>query len=872
MTFHIPWRWRFAAALGAALVVGRSAAATTFYVAPNGSDTLGCPLLTPCQSIQYALSHARTAGDVVELAPGTYGQQVAIAVAGSATQPIVLRGAGATTIIDASGLDYGISISASHVAVQDLVVNGASIHNLHVGSDDIWLSGLTVRGGNAGIVLQDAASATIDHLLVYGLARPLQLRGTTNTVRINFVTVVDASGDPALRVDANATTVSVQNSIFAFNPAGDLAAGFAGVHRYNLRHGNGGSNALLGPDEISGDPLFADLGQGDFHVQSSAGRWDPSSASWLVDALDSPAIDAADPAQPFDRETAPAGSAAELGAYGNTVEASRTQLARIDVYDDPSCQPANAFFPDQPTGPVPLYGFYLESTPSVSANLLTIVLPIALVNLTAGEITPYLETGVSTIGPAAVTASELRFALPQPHAAGDRQTYLLFASFGAVEPGDRLTIDGVQLILDRSGPNVQYHTTPVSHEYPPGTVPQRVTCFSAAGMTPASWWEQPDPASALDYEDPAGGSLADNDPLTGGRAYGLALADGGASSLFLRLDFGSGLAQSARIKLNLDLNQIESVADQLCNNATPNPVDAVQSIYLYNYQGSTGSVDVGSRQVLSSLAGDFSVLALPGIQLASNRICAARQLTLDLSALRQRAPASGNWSVRLIIDIAAGLDVASQPPTKGLVNHVAELSYSAITPPSCNPHDAGWFDARQPDTARPDAARPDAALVDALVRPDSALPDRVGQDLLGVDLALPDTRLPEDAADQPLIARAGPDQRVDVPASVLLDGTASRAPSGAVFTWTQKLTPAGAADSVVGSAAQTTVDLDQPGLWAYELRIEAAGLISTDLVQIEARTPATAGGCDCRQHPISSDLAVLAAIAALLCWRRRFVF
>ncbi len=79
---------------------------------------------------------------------------------------------------------------------------------------------------------------------------------------------------------------------------------------------------LPGIGNINQDPLFADRTNGDYHLKSRAGRWNPASQAWAVDEVTSPCIDAGDPASPFDLEPAPNGGRINLGAYGGTPEAS----------------------------------------------------------------------------------------------------------------------------------------------------------------------------------------------------------------------------------------------------------------------------------------------------------------------------------------------------------------------------------------------------------------------------------------------------------------------------------------------------------------------------------------------------------------------
>ena len=84
-------------------------------------------------------------------------------------------------------------------------------------------------------------------------------------------------------------------------------------------------SAQAGTGNFLADPLFADPASGDYHLRSSAGRYTPG--GFVNDAQDSPAIDAGDPLSAFDQETDPNGGLANLGAYGNTPEASRSGAA-----------------------------------------------------------------------------------------------------------------------------------------------------------------------------------------------------------------------------------------------------------------------------------------------------------------------------------------------------------------------------------------------------------------------------------------------------------------------------------------------------------------------------------------------------------------
>jgi len=63
---------------------------------------------------------------------------------------------------------------------------------------------------------------------------------------------------------------------------------------------------------------------GDYHLKSQAGRWDPNAGSWVQDDVTSPCIDTGDPHSPIGLEPFPNGGIVNMGAYGGTAEASKS--------------------------------------------------------------------------------------------------------------------------------------------------------------------------------------------------------------------------------------------------------------------------------------------------------------------------------------------------------------------------------------------------------------------------------------------------------------------------------------------------------------------------------------------------------------------
>jgi len=101
-----------------------------------------------------------------------------------------------------------------------------------------------------------------------------------------------------------------------------------------------------GDHNIDDDPEFADPGEwqdteetpsdptddvwvnGDYHLKSKFGRWDPAAKVWVFTDYTvlqkSPCIDAGNPADSYSLETACNGGRINMGRYGNTSEASRS--------------------------------------------------------------------------------------------------------------------------------------------------------------------------------------------------------------------------------------------------------------------------------------------------------------------------------------------------------------------------------------------------------------------------------------------------------------------------------------------------------------------------------------------------------------------
>ncbi len=149
-------------------------------------------------------------------------------------------------------------------------------------------------------------------------------------------------------------TSFIRNNIIAFNIASD-GGGIhgAGKNSYNCfwmnTGGNLGGDAKVGSGDIIVEPLFAlspywdtkgtpdqsdDIWMdGDYHLKSQVGRWDPYSKSWSVDDVTSRCVDAGDPNSDWTAELWPHGKRINMGAYGGTPQASMSLSQAGNIAD-----------------------------------------------------------------------------------------------------------------------------------------------------------------------------------------------------------------------------------------------------------------------------------------------------------------------------------------------------------------------------------------------------------------------------------------------------------------------------------------------------------------------------------------------------------
>ncbi|NCD23099.1 MAG: hypothetical protein EOL90_09190, partial [Spartobacteria bacterium] len=335
--------------------------------APGAATNKGYSADSPLLSINAVLDRfALAPGDEIRVDTGSYsltnGVLVTVLNSGNATNPVTLRGStnwafGGSTLMPTSGLQaaaftlYG----ARYVNVENFRTvgfsNGLAFVEL---ATRCQASDLDVQGSeDAGVLFANANHIRLDRVLVregsgYGVAagqsQPLVFDGcvlwSNRKSAIYFGdgvgmeitnSVLEASGpgkfcyesatNPTIRADYNNLYISATAQVASIN----------GVQYETLPQWI----KLYEQDRysLSTDPLFHDPANGDFHPRSVEGRYQPG-VGWTNDAPHpdlpdfSPLIDMGKPRSAYSNEPAPRGSRINVGLYGNTPLASKSNTNR----------------------------------------------------------------------------------------------------------------------------------------------------------------------------------------------------------------------------------------------------------------------------------------------------------------------------------------------------------------------------------------------------------------------------------------------------------------------------------------------------------------------------------------------------------------
>jgi hypothetical protein len=234
---------------------------------------------------------------------------------------------------------------------------GSVVQISETGDSPITVSGFAIRDNQGQIIVIECSGSvvTFSNCLIVG-NRPtgsgsaLVQCTDSDTAFVNCTIVDNHIGECEAGLRAINSSVTLTNSIFYYNTSScpdeadnmiylgerasisvsysDIEGGWTGMGNIDIEPQfiSHGLWADARYPSIFRDPAnpFAVLLPGDYHLESSMGRWDGTTSSWRYDGAISPCIDGGDPASDIGYEPAPNGRVVNMGVYGGTTEASKS--------------------------------------------------------------------------------------------------------------------------------------------------------------------------------------------------------------------------------------------------------------------------------------------------------------------------------------------------------------------------------------------------------------------------------------------------------------------------------------------------------------------------------------------------------------------
>jgi len=330
-----------------------------FVNAADGNDTNnGIFPETAFATIQKAIDIAND-GDIITVAPGTYTEDINFL-----GKNITLTGTGPTnsTVVKATTIDGSVTFRGTEDP--NCTLTGFNING--------WIAGYDWQLDPTG---ENHTHATISHCILENIETGCgQLiyacDGKISHCLIANISYMCLRPSPVPQIVAchglikNCTMANMHDGI-EISPGGTCTIENCVFYRsspiivwaeatLNISYCNierdpygiiGDGTVNWGPGNIETDPCFADVAtwdaEGDYHLKSQAGRWDPSGnpkseirnsklgeGAWIHDKVTSLCIDAGDPMTPINFEPFPNGGIVNMGAYGGTPEASKSYFGK----------------------------------------------------------------------------------------------------------------------------------------------------------------------------------------------------------------------------------------------------------------------------------------------------------------------------------------------------------------------------------------------------------------------------------------------------------------------------------------------------------------------------------------------------------------
>ena len=298
------------------------------------------------------------------------GRYAPFAISGkqaSAVNTLTVAAAGVgEVILDGRGEErIGIDCNISHVTIRGFVLKGLTYAGINVGnaksfqnvrimcnriyesrdsikyvntgklSEAAIAHNVVLGGESSGIRIMNAWGARVwNNTVCLKSSAGIHIQGRSGriTLRNNIVAYSRYGGQISVRDSAASDLDSDYNCFFTFprDVPGWRSRAFVGKYGLNVCDSLREWQLLSGQDRHSlfADPIFCGVGlRGklvvtDAHLQSTAGAL--VNGKWIAGNGHSPGIDAGDPTWSFEAEPAPDGGRINLGAFGGTREASKS--------------------------------------------------------------------------------------------------------------------------------------------------------------------------------------------------------------------------------------------------------------------------------------------------------------------------------------------------------------------------------------------------------------------------------------------------------------------------------------------------------------------------------------------------------------------
>ena len=233
------------------------------------------------------------------------------------------------------------SIPSGNYNCDDVTIRGCTIHDVRgiwVYHGSRWtIENNTIHDIEFGIALDSGGNHIVRNNLIYAFKTAGIKAEKTSTIvnnTITYSTAVDTSSyyGSGIAVKNAFTGGTIKNNIISSCKKGiynretlpSITIDYNDVWDNPL--GNYVNSFTAGAHDISVNPQF--IGSSDYHLQSPVGSY--HEGTWATDADYSRCIDKGDPSSDFSNEPSPNGGRIDMGAYGNTVQASK------NIYTDGS--------------------------------------------------------------------------------------------------------------------------------------------------------------------------------------------------------------------------------------------------------------------------------------------------------------------------------------------------------------------------------------------------------------------------------------------------------------------------------------------------------------------------------------------------------